>query len=59
MLLINAKADYMNYCEPENGFTALICASRNGHTEIVKMLLAAMRGNVNKQDKVSAGSMFF
>ncbi len=36
----------------QNKATALMIASCNGHTEVVKMLLADRRVNVNVQDEV-------
>ena len=40
------------FIEQDNA-TALIMASKNGHVEVVRVLLAA-NGSVNTQDKVSS-----
>jgi len=37
---------------PQVGSTALMIVSRNGHTDLAKMLLANQDINVNLQDKV-------
>ena len=36
----------------QDGYTALMLASRDGHSEVAKLLLADPRVDVNLQDKV-------
>ena len=47
-----ATAEDLNDCIPGTGHNALMVASINGHTEIVMMLLADGRVDMNKQEKV-------
>ena len=37
----------------QNGWTALIVASEDGHNDIIKLLLSNANTNINKQDNVS------
>ena len=50
-MFITVTVTVLSHCVPQNGLTALMCASDKGHTAVVQLLLTS-GAQVNLQDAV-------
>jgi ankyrin repeat protein len=55
--VISVNLLFLSYFSPQNGDTALHIASKNGHPEVVKLLVQS-HADVNIKDRVSTESLY-